>query len=455
MTIQVQKQKLDIGLVGCGSSIMHWQTWKSLIKESYLGEEASKVDFIKDEIEGTKELLESLVDKKFIFFDLETAGLNRWNDQITQVAAIAVSMKRTEEDKVEAKIEDKIDITTYLNDETKKRLDPNSPERAQWEIRTVNDALYFATRKGEERVRIKSLQDIDNLPEKYKKVASEKLKDLDPEYPLKLTGYDESNATATEKEALREFMMFVKKHPGSILTGHNIDRFDMPFVNERIKHYTKDPSKVKQIQDFNAISNTLDTLVLSRRVFLPALKQMQTKFGTALKQIEANMGEEIKEQENQDKELSKRNIMQVGDDYVQSFNDEEKKQLAKYKVLFTILKTKVDQTLDSLKNEKGYHSSKMGDIAKVFNIDAEGWHNALADILMLVDVYNSMRRTINLASKMSLQQLQEMEPYQKKMHEKHPKWKARLTRGGTVKDKSTPYKSKLSLKRGKSAPPGG
>ena len=39
---------------------MHWQTWKSLVKESYLGEEASKVDFIKDEIEGTKELLENL-----------------------------------------------------------------------------------------------------------------------------------------------------------------------------------------------------------------------------------------------------------------------------------------------------------------------------------------------------------------------------------------------------------
>lgn len=48
----------------------------------------------------------------------------------------------------------------------------------------------------------------------------------------------------------------------------------------------------------------------------------------------------------------------------------------------------------------------------------------------------------------------EMEPYQKKMHSKHPRWKARLTRGGKVKDKSTPYKNKLSLKRGKSAPPG-
>jgi hypothetical protein len=48
----------------------------------------------------------------------------------------------------------------------------------------------------------------------------------------------------------------------------------------------------------------------------------------------------------------------------------------------------------------------------------------------------------------------EMEPYQKKMHAKHPRWKARLTRGGEVKDESTPYKHKLSLKRGKSAPPG-
>ena len=48
----------------------------------------------------------------------------------------------------------------------------------------------------------------------------------------------------------------------------------------------------------------------------------------------------------------------------------------------------------------------------------------------------------------------EMEPYQKEMHKKHPIWKKRLTQGGTVKDKSTPYKKKISLKRGKSAPPG-
>ena len=50
--------------------------------------------------------------------------------------------------------------------------------------------------------------------------------------------------------------------------------------------------------------------------------------------------------------------------------------------------------------------------------------------------------------------LDEMEPYQQKMHDKHPRWKARLTRGGKVRDPSTPYKFKLSLKRGKSAPPG-
>ena len=49
----------------------------------------------------------------------------------------------------------------------------------------------------------------------------------------------------------------------------------------------------------------------------------------------------------------------------------------------------------------------------------------------------------------------EMEPYQKEMHKNHPRWKERLTQGGVVKDKSTPYKKKkISLKRGKSAPVG-
>jgi hypothetical protein len=48
----------------------------------------------------------------------------------------------------------------------------------------------------------------------------------------------------------------------------------------------------------------------------------------------------------------------------------------------------------------------------------------------------------------------EMEPYQRMVTAKHPAAKERLTGGGEVKDKSTPYKIKLSLKRGKSAPPG-
>ena len=48
----------------------------------------------------------------------------------------------------------------------------------------------------------------------------------------------------------------------------------------------------------------------------------------------------------------------------------------------------------------------------------------------------------------------EMEPYQRMVTAKHPAAKERLTGGGEVKDKSTPYKVKLSLKRGKSAPPG-
>jgi DNA polymerase III epsilon subunit-like protein len=433
---------------------MHWKTWKNLIRESHLNEQDKEISFIKDGIEETKELLNDLISKKFIFFDLETAGLNRWSDQITQIAAIAVSMKKTEEDKVEIEIEDKMDITAFLSDEMKARLNPESPERKAWEIRTINDALYFATKKGEERIRIKSLEEIANLPEKLQNIAKEKLKDLDPEFPLKLTGYDENNATHTERDALKQFMLFLKKHPGSILTGHNSKRFDIPFTNERIKFYTQDKSKIKNIQDFSSVMHTLDTLLLSRSVFLPALKQMQTNFGNILKQIDARLEpEEISESE-EEKQLAKQNIVKMGDDYVQSFTDEEKKKLAKYKYLFTILKTKVDQTLDNLKNERG-HSSRMGDIAKVFGINAEGWHNALADILMLADVFNAMRRTINLASKMSLQQLQEMEPYQKEMHSKHPKWKSRLTRGGSVKDKSTPYKKKLSLKRGKSAPPGG
>lgn len=50
--------------------------------------------------------------------------------------------------------------------------------------------------------------------------------------------------------------------------------------------------------------------------------------------------------------------------------------------------------------------------------------------------------------------LQEMEPYQKYVHKKHPKWKNTLIGKGGIKN-TAPYNIKPSMKRGKSAPPGG
>ncbi len=51
--------------------------------------------------------------------------------------------------------------------------------------------------------------------------------------------------------------------------------------------------------------------------------------------------------------------------------------------------------------------------------------------------------------------IKETEPFQKDMKKKHPGWKMRLIGGGKNLDKSSPYKIKPSMKRGKSAPPSG
>jgi len=67
------------------------------------------------------------------------------------------------------------------------------------------------------------------------------------------------------------------------------------------------------------------------------------------------------------------------------------------------------------------------------------------------NVLPGMKILIDLA--LSREPLQEMEPYQKTVTAKHPAAKQRLTGQGSVKDKSTPYKLKLSTKRAKSAPP--
>lgn len=58
------------------------------------------------------------------------------------------------------------------------------------------------------------------------------------------------------------------------------------------------------------------------------------------------------------------------------------------------------------------------------------------------------------AQTMLKQMFNETEPYQKIMQKEHPRWKMRLIGYGKNKDKSSPYKTKPSMKRSKSAPPG-
>lgn len=120
---------------------------------------------------------------------------------------------------------------------------------------------------------------------------------------------------------------------------------------------------------------------------------------------------------------------------------------------------KVNQAKNELTNPKtGRRTSSQGPLAKLFKIDSSGWHNALADIEMLSKLYRDMYLFLDFAQKYTGNTLpesliQEMEPYQQKMHDKHPHAKKTMTTHGNNKYKSKPFTIKLPSKRAKSAPP--
>jgi len=76
------------------------------------------------------------------------------------------------------------------------------------------------------------------------------------------------------------------------------------------------------------------------------------------------------------------------------------------------------------------------------------------------DSFSTGQNNLSEAQKVQIQiekareLVQEIEPYQKEMRRKHPKWKKRLIGMGDNKYKGGPYKIKVSMKRSKSAPPG-
>lgn len=254
---------------------------------------------IKEETEVTTQefidKMNSFAKHTWIFFDTETMGLEPNSDQLTEIAAIAVSPVGWRDD---AEFIGEFNEKIKLNPESLERLNnPESPERMDWE----------------------------KEQSKFKKRLDK------PQDVLSLTRYGErGRAFMSEKRALEEFVNFISQFDNPLLLAQNA-AFDMKFVSTRLAKYDGALEKLP----------VLDTMTVMNNYMVPLLR-------TLAKQ--------------QDWEAKK-------------------------------ILNKLTQ-----KSQWGgrYTSVSMGVVSKAFNISINDWHNALADVKMMMamfrEVYKLLKR---------------------------------------------------------------
>lgn len=164
------------------------RTWKRFLLES------KTVGMSIDEV---LELIENYGNNTWVFFDTETTGFHPDNDQITEIAAIAVTPNGWQE---KAEIVSTFHEKIRLNDDVRARMsDPDSVERQEWDAR----------QKGV-----------------YKPLK-------DPADVLRMTQYGTHDKKyIDEQEALNKFEQWIESQNNPMLIAQNAT-FDMKFVNVR------------------------------------------------------------------------------------------------------------------------------------------------------------------------------------------------------------------------------
>lgn len=437
---------------------MDWKKWKTIIREQVEETVEENVETKGKSYAEMKQTLDDLRNSTFIYFDTETMGFDPKTDQITQLGYQSLVFQDGKWVEKEEK-----NIYAELTPKTWDRLDKDSEEYRNWA-------------KSKER-EVRRIETNPKLSDEEKKQKIDDL--LDPRWVLRFTGImNQDNELVkspdmTEKQMLQEFLMFVKSFSNPILVAHNAN-FDMKMVNGRNAIYG-----LEQLVPGQNVRDVLDTLAVSRDQFLPALLDMKLKFQNELKSMEGferldkmfSAGEEKTKDELASLDVPfhpEADLNDLSNKVLVALNKlpEEKREKALRVMILNTLIT-------SLNNTYQEGRSTLGKLANSFKIEAGGAHDAIFDVKMMIRVYNSMYRVLEMAidylkdgaealtdiqrvsQKLEEARLNEMEPYQKKMFQKHPKWKMKLIGKGKVKDKSTPYKDKPSMERSKSAPPGG
>ena len=344
------------------------ENWKKYVEEGY--------DVKGKSLEKIISELQVLSNSTFIYFDTETLGLDPKSDQITQLAYAIY--KNGQESGLVEKI-------AFLTEDTKQRFVEGTPENLKWQEKNAKYSSMLKKKKQEREEKINSGQFSTEEAEKIKRELQHLESDIkmatDPRYILQYTGYDESEATVTEEQMLKEFLFNVtNKNTNIILVAHNIS-FDERVVNTRSEIYG-----IPKIVEGKNINTLLDTLKICKSVHVPALESLLKKLDDEIKAISKT---DIKE-DNDIKALSQK-IQQTTSGY----SPEQKKLLTLNILKNATLKT-LQRSEQQIESDEQKYSAKLGDIAKTFNIDPTKAHQAIEDVKMLVDIFKEMMKIMIL-----------------------------------------------------------
>lgn len=174
----------------------------------------------------------------------------------------------------------------------------------------------------------------------------------EPTDVLKMTRFGETPGSREyyeEKELLEGFAKFVHSYEKPILIAHNAP-FDMKMINTRMKIYGLTPLNVP----------VLDTNIILKLFFIPMLK--------ALKGSGNRLAGDF---------LNKLLVPVMTPEG----------PLMEPELDWNTKKPKLNPDGTPKMKEKKFYSTSMGVVAPAFNINIDEWHNALADIKLMIEMF--------------------------------------------------------------------
>ena len=342
-----------------GLIMENWRGFKKALNERVKPEGSYPTTY-----QGLRNMIEELSSKTWIFFDTETTGLYMEDPSqaITQIAAIKVKINNFAEDK-EIEITERFNNLIQLNQKTVKHIQREETNwqntLARWREKEEEKRLKF-----EEKEKEKAEKDPSYKPKKYTEskppftaakalnmTGYMTLEDLESKYGIVVQSVSEEEKAEnpaykdteeheylTPQEALTNFAEFCSPTEDILMVAQNTP-FDVKFINIAFRRAGL------EVPDDEAI----DTVVIFKKYLSPVVLDLEKKL---------NNGEIPEEQRPQVEHILK--------------------QLIKI-------------------TDKGKSTTvSLGPIRTAFKVQDEGWHNALADVIMLAKV---MKEIVNFLDK--------------------------------------------------------